>query len=98
MIVKEDESSLNSNEPYSHEIGIEDWIHIMVDFEKSKYHLEDVISGLITFKKVSLKLHFMELQIIKKETLGIGAIIGKNINITKYCFYLMNKYNILTLP
>jgi len=62
-------------EPYIHEVGIEDWLHLIVEFEKSRYYLEDCVSGLITFKKVSLKLKFMELQIIKKETTGVGRHI-----------------------
>jgi len=72
VINPKDMSVLHVNEPYIHEVGIEDWLHLMVEFEKSKYALDDFVSGLITFKKVSLKLKFMELQILKKETIGVG--------------------------
>jgi vacuolar protein sorting-associated protein 26 len=54
------------------EVGIEDWLHLVFEVEKSKMHLRDTISGQVVFKKVSIRLKSMEVQIIKRETLGAG--------------------------
>lgn len=45
----------------------------MFDFEKSKYTLKDCIVGKVTFKKVSIRLKSMEIQLIKRETIGSGT-------------------------
>lgn len=58
--------------PIKLEVGIEDWLHLIFEVEKNKYHLKDTISGQVTFKKVSIRLKSMELQVIKRETLGAG--------------------------
>lgn len=60
--------------PIKLEVGIEDWLHLIFEVEKNKYHLKDIVSGQVTFKKVSIKLKSMEVQIIKRETLGAGKI------------------------
>ena len=59
VVNPQDIGLLSKPEPYNHEIGIEDWLHLVVEFEKSKYYLDDCVSGLITFKKVSLNLIFI---------------------------------------
>jgi vacuolar protein sorting-associated protein 26 len=65
------------NLPIQMEIGIEEWLHISFDVHRSKFHLRDIIEGEVTFKKVSLRLESMEIQIIKRETLGVGKISFK---------------------
>ncbi|XP_063721462.1 vacuolar protein sorting-associated protein 26A-like isoform X2 [Symsagittifera roscoffensis] len=55
------------------EVGIEDALHIEFEFNKSKYHLKDVIVGKIYFILVRLKLRVMELQLLKKEITGQGT-------------------------
>ncbi|KAJ8013706.1 hypothetical protein DPEC_G00032570 [Dallia pectoralis] len=54
------------------EVGIEDCLHIEFEYNKSKYHLKDVIVGKIYFLLVRIKIQHMELQLIKKEMTGIG--------------------------
>ncbi|CAH8670052.1 unnamed protein product [Dicrocoelium dendriticum] len=54
------------------EVGIEDSLHIEFEYNKSKYHLHDVIVGKIYFLLVRVKIKNMELQIIKRETVGYG--------------------------
>ncbi|NWW29961.1 VP26A protein, partial [Panurus biarmicus] len=54
------------------EVGIEDCLHIEFEYNKSKYHLKDVIVGKIYFLLVRIKIQHMELQLIKKEITGIG--------------------------
>uniref|UniRef100_UPI00358F4E2E vacuolar protein sorting-associated protein 26A-like n=1 Tax=Myxine glutinosa TaxID=7769 RepID=UPI00358F4E2E len=55
------------------EVGIEDCLHIEFEYNKSKYHLKDVIVGKIYFLLVRIKIQHMELQLIKKEITGAGA-------------------------
>jgi vacuolar protein sorting-associated protein 26 len=62
----------NDNQGIRLEVGIEDWLHLVFEVEKSKLHLTDTITGQVVFKKVSIRLKSMEIQIIKRETLGAG--------------------------
>ncbi|KAJ6453656.1 vacuolar protein sorting-associated protein 26-domain-containing protein, partial [Mycena vitilis] len=50
------------------EVGIEDCLHIEFEYNKSKYHLKDVIVGKIYFLLVRIKIKHMELSIIRRET------------------------------
>jgi len=54
------------------EVGIEDCLHIEFEYNKSKYHLTDVIIGKIYFLLVLLKIKNMNLSLIKRETTGTG--------------------------
>jgi vacuolar protein sorting-associated protein 26 len=54
------------------EVGIDDWLHLVFEVDRNKYHLKDVIDGFVKFKKVSIRLVSMELQLIKKEILIAG--------------------------
>ncbi|KAJ3065491.1 Vacuolar protein sorting-associated protein 26B, partial [Podochytrium sp. JEL0797] len=53
------------------EVGIEDALHIEFEYNKSKYHLRDVIVGKIYFLLVRIKIKHMELSIIRRETTGV---------------------------
>lgn len=67
------------------EVGIEDCLHIEFEYNKSKYHLKDVIIGKIYFLLVRIKIKHMEIAIIKRETTGSGPnIYQENDNIAKY--------------
>merc|ERR1712093_602621 len=52
------------------EVGIEDCLHIEFEYNKSKYHLKDVVVGKIYFLLVRIKIKHMELSIIRRETTG----------------------------
>eukprot|EP00494_Astrolonche_serrata_P024827 UN25087 len=54
------------------EVGIEDCLHIEFVYDKSIYSLNSVIDGTINFLLVRIKIKYMELQIIKKESTGSG--------------------------
>ena len=56
------------------EVGIEECLHIEFEYNKSKYHLRDVIVGKIYFLLVRIKIKNMELSIIKRETTGAGTV------------------------
>jgi vacuolar protein sorting-associated protein 26 len=63
------------NSPIKMEVGIEDCLHIEFEYNKSKYHLKDVIVGKIYFLLVRIKIKHMEIAIIKRETTGAGEFI-----------------------
>ncbi|CEL92363.1 unnamed protein product [Vitrella brassicaformis CCMP3155] len=54
------------------EVGIEDCLHIEFEYDKTKYHLKDVVVGKVYFMLVRIKIKHMELDIIRKETTGSG--------------------------
>ncbi|KAG8922805.1 Vacuolar protein sorting-associated protein 26B [Tulasnella sp. 419] len=60
----------DSNNSIKMEVGIEDCLHIEFEYNKSKYHLKDVIVGKIYFLLVRIKIKNMELSIIRRETTG----------------------------
>jgi len=73
------------NDSIKMEVGIEDCLHIEFEYNKSKYHLKDVIVGKIYFLLVRIKIKHMELAIIKRETTGSGPnTFNENETIAKY--------------
>ncbi|PVU92376.1 hypothetical protein BB561_003881 [Smittium simulii] len=67
------------------EVGIEDCLHIEFEYNKSKYHLKDVIVGKIYFLLVRIKIKNMELSIIRRETTGaVPNQYNESETITKY--------------
>ena len=52
------------------EVGIEDCLHIEFEYNRSKYHLKDVVIGKIYFLLVRLKIKHMEIEIRKRESTG----------------------------
>jgi len=73
------------NNPIKMEVGIEECLHIEFEYNKSKYHLKDVIVGKIYFLLVRIKIRHMEVAIIKRETTGAGPnTFHDNETIAKY--------------
>lgn len=67
------------------EVGIEDCLHIEFEYDKKRYHLNDVIMGKIYFLLVRIKIKHMELAIIRRETAGSGpSTYNESENITKF--------------
>ncbi|RHY33589.1 hypothetical protein DYB32_001531 [Aphanomyces invadans] len=54
------------------EVGIEDCLHIEFEYNKSKYHLQDVVVGKVFFLLVRIKITHMELAIVRRESSGSG--------------------------
>merc|ERR1712194_694516 len=52
------------------EVGIEDCLHIEFEYNKTKYHLKDVVVGKVYFLLVRIKIKHMELNIIRRESTG----------------------------
>eukprot|EP00668_Euglena_longa_P014417 GGOE01018406.1.p1 GENE.GGOE01018406.1~~GGOE01018406.1.p1 ORF type:complete len:307 (+),score=76.82 GGOE01018406.1:176-1096(+) len=57
------------------EVGIEDCLHIEFEYNKSKYHLNDVVIGKIFFLLVKIKIKHMEISIVRRETTGQGMSV-----------------------
>jgi len=55
------------------EVGIEECLHIEFEYNKGKYHLKDCVIGKVYFLLVRIKIKYMELAIIRRETIGSGA-------------------------
>lgn len=91
-IIREKEIWVNSykipedlNTSIKMEVGIEDCLHIEFEYNKSKYHLKDVIIGKIFFLLVRIKIKYMELSIIKRESCGFGTNQhNENDTVTKF--------------
>jgi len=67
------------------EVGIEDCLHIEFEYNKSKYHLQDVVIGKIYFLLVRIKIKHMEVVIIKRESTGSGPnTYNESENIAKF--------------
>ncbi|KAI9312859.1 vacuolar protein sorting-associated protein 26-domain-containing protein, partial [Dichotomocladium elegans] len=67
------------------EVGIEDCLHIDFEYNKSKYHLKDVIVGKIYFLLVRIKIKTMELAIIRRETTGAAPnLYNESETVTKF--------------
>jgi vacuolar protein sorting-associated protein 26 len=67
------------------EVGIEDCLHIEFEYNRSKYHLKDVIIGKIYFLLVRIKIKHMELAVIKRESTGSGPnLYNESETVTKF--------------
>jgi len=67
------------NEPIKMEVGIEECLHIEFMYKKRYYHLNDVIEGDIHFMLVRIKIKYMELAVIRRETCGDGVVNSNSI-------------------
>jgi len=75
----------DANTSIKMEVGIEDCLHIEFEYNKSKYHLKDVIIGKIYFLLVRLKIKSMNISLIKRETVGSGLdMYNENRTLSKY--------------
>jgi len=59
----------NDNNKIKVEIGVENLLHVCFELDRKNYHLKDVISGKVTFKKINLELENMSLKLLKIESL-----------------------------
>jgi len=67
------------------EVGIEECLHIEFEYNKSKYHLKDVVIGKIYFLLVRIKIKHMEIALIKRETTGSGPnLYNESQTLTKF--------------
>ena len=59
----------NDNNKIKVEIGVENLLHVCFELDRKNFHLKDVITGKVSFKKINLELENMSLKIIKIESL-----------------------------
>lgn len=73
------------DKPIKMEVGIEDCLHIEFEFSRSVFTMKDCILGKVYFNLVRIKIKHMELNIIRKETVGSGQnAITESENLTKF--------------
>ena len=60
---------VNDNNKIKVEIGVENLLHVCFELDRKNFHLKDVITGKVSFKKINLELENMSLKIIKIESL-----------------------------
>ena len=73
------------NSPIKMEVGIEECLHIEFEYNRQKYSLKDCIIGKVYFLLVRIRIKYMELAIIRRETIGAGAqATNENETIAKY--------------
>ena len=58
--------------PINMEVGIEDLLNIKIEIPKNTYDLNDFVEGKIAFGVVKVLIKKMELNVVKKEIIGIG--------------------------
>ncbi len=60
-------------------------MHIEFEYNKTKYHLKDVVIGKIYFLLVRLKIKHMELEVKRRESTGTGSdLYNESETITKF--------------
>ena len=60
-------------------------MHIEFEYNKTKYHLKDVVIGKIYFLLVRLKIKHMELEVRRRESTGSGSdLYNESETITKF--------------
>ena len=59
------------------EVGLEKCLHIEFEYDKKSYHLQDQVKGKIFFLTVRIRIKYMELSLLKRETLGMKFIFAK---------------------
>lgn len=81
-IVKEEEFAVSNveEEPETQslikmEVGIEDCLQIEFEYNKGKYHLKDCVLGKVYFILVKIRIKYMQLQLIRRESIGIGMYL-----------------------
>jgi len=67
------------------EVGIEDCLHIEFEYARAKYHLKDVILGKIYFLLVRIKVKYMEVALVKRESTGTAPnVYNESETLTKF--------------
>lgn len=67
------------------EVGIEDCLHIEFEYDRTRFHLADVITGRVHFMLVRIKIKYMELAVIRRESAGApGSTTTENETLTRF--------------
>ena len=60
---------MNDKNKIKVEIGVESLLHVCFELDRKNFHLKDIITGRVSFKKINLELENMSLRIVKIESL-----------------------------
>merc|ERR1712129_491681 len=71
-------------------VGIGDCLHIEFEYDKSQYHLKDVVVGKEYFLLVRIKIKHMELGVVRRETTVSTVATQKTENETLTKFEIMD--------
>jgi len=67
------------------EVGIEDCLHIEFVYDRTSFHLNDVVTGRVFFLLVRIKIKLMELALIRREAAGFpGAGQTESETLTRF--------------
>lgn len=77
VLVKGDLNEKEST-PIKLEVGIEDCLNIVIDVPKNQFLLKECVMGQITFSQVKVQVQKMELNMVRKEILGVGENSSTN--------------------
>lgn len=67
------------------EVGIEEYLHIEFEYDKHRYHLQDVVMGNLYFLLVRLRLKYAEVAIIRREQCEVDrTVYNESETIAKY--------------
>ena len=72
VIKHQGEEQQKKPEKVNLEVGIEDCLNINILFDKDVYELNGVITGLVKFLLIKLRVKKMEVIVVRKEIIGIG--------------------------
>ena len=85
FLVQKTDTAPEINNTIKMEVGIEECLHIEFEYDKTKYHLNDIIIGKVYFLLVRIKIKHMELAIIRREAAGSGPqMYNDSETITKF--------------
>ena len=79
-----------NNKPIKIEVGVEDWLHLSFQLNSKNYSINDILIGKIKFKKVSIRMTKMHIQITKKEIINIDNINNEPISKILALFEIMD--------
>uniref|UniRef100_A0A7S2WPG7 Vacuolar protein sorting-associated protein 26 n=1 Tax=Rhizochromulina marina TaxID=1034831 RepID=A0A7S2WPG7_9STRA len=72
VLVQRPDMPPDASTPIKMEVGIEECLHIEFEYDKGRYHLNDIIIGKVYFLLVRIKIKHMELNVIRREQAGSG--------------------------
>lgn len=86
MVVYNTQPVPEHSKPLKMEVGIEECLHLEFEYDKSDYHMRDVVVGKVYFLLVRIKIKHMELNIVRREscTGAKGAQLTENETLTQF--------------
>jgi vacuolar protein sorting-associated protein 26 len=85
VIIQRLQKRMEPNPPIRMEVGIEDCLHIEFEYDREGYHLADVVTGRVNFLLVRIKIKYMEVTIIRRESAGTAShVYNESDTLTKF--------------